>query len=166
MSVCIMGIDPGAASGGIAFYFPSHPQLITAEDMPTAAGHVDVATLAMRTEQMRPALAVIEMVGAMPGQGVASTFHFGKSYGAIIGVVATLKIPTHFVAPTKWKRHYGLSKDKELSRARALELWPARAKLFSKKKHHNCAAAAILARYGADVVVQLSNPSTLNAGRD
>lgn len=162
---CIMGNDPGATTGGIAFYFPSHPHLIAAEDTPTVAGNVDAATLATRIEQMRPALAVIEMVGAMPGQGVASTFHFGKSYGTIIGVAAALKIPVHFVAPTKWKRHFGLSKDKELSRARALELWPARAELFAKKKHHGRAEAALLARYGADVVLQLRHPSLLDARR-
>ena len=89
----------------------------------------------------------------MPKQGVSSTFKFGKAYGVVIGVVAALKIPVHFVAPSVWKRHFGLSADKEEARARALQYWPERAELFARKKDHGRAEAALLARYAAERIV-------------
>lgn len=147
---CIAAFDPGSSSGAMSFYFPFHPGQITAEDLPGVAGQVDAATLAARLEQMRPDVAIIERVSAMPRQGVASTFKFGAAFGIIVGVVAALKIPAHFVAPGKWKRHFGLTADKELSRARALQFWPARSDLFGRKKDHGRAEASLLARYFAE----------------
>lgn len=148
--LCIAAFDPGSSSGAVAFYFRSFPAQIAAEDLPVVDGQVDAATLAARLEQMRPDVAIIERVAAMPKQGVASTFKFGTAFGIIIGVVASLKIPAHFVAPGRWKRSLGLGADKEEARARALQLWPARSDLFSRKRDHNRAEAALLARYFAE----------------
>jgi crossover junction endodeoxyribonuclease RuvC len=147
---CVAAFDPGSSSGAGAFYFPSHPDRIAAEDLPVVAGQVDAATLAARLKQMRPDAAVIERVAAMPRQGVSSTFKFGTAYGIIQGVIATLEIPVHFVAPGRWKKHFGLTADKEQSRARALQLWPARSDLFGRKKDHGRAESALLARYFAE----------------
>lgn len=149
---CILGIDPGV-SGAIAFYFPDHPGAVAAEDVPTVDGEIDAATLARRIEQMRPDLAIVERVGAMPKQGVASTFKFGAAYGAVLGVIGALKVPSHLVAPTRWKKHFRLSSEKEEARALALRLWPARAELFERKKDHGRAEAALLARYGAEAAL-------------
>jgi hypothetical protein len=145
---CFAGFDPGL-SGAIAFYFPAHPELIAAEDFPIVGGEIDAATLADRLRQMRPDFAVIERVGAMPKQGVSSTFKFGASYGALLGVVGALAILSTLVTPTKWKRSFCLSSDKEEARALALRTWPARAELFSRKKDHGRAEAALLALWGA-----------------
>jgi hypothetical protein len=150
---CIVGFDPGSISGAYALLFPGIPGRINAQDLPTVAGQVDAATLAAQLEQMRPDVAIIERVGAMPKQGVASTFKFGTAFGLIQGVVAALKIPTHFVAPGVWKRHFGLSSEKEEARARALQYWPGRAELFGLKRHHGRAEAALLARYAAEKLV-------------
>ena len=147
-SLCIMGCDPGI-SGAIAFFFANAPHMVSAEDMPVCAGDVDAATLADRIKQMRPDLAIIERVHAMPKQGVSSTFRFGQSYGTIIGVVVALQIPVRFVTPGKWKRTFNLPADKEAARAMALQTWPARSKLFSRKRDHNRAEAALLAKFGA-----------------
>lgn len=148
--ICVLGVDPGL-SGAIAFYFTSHPHLISVEDMPVIAGEISAADLAMRINQVRPDAAVIELVGARPGQGVSSMFKFGKSFGVVIGVCQALKIPTHFVTPQKWKKHFSLGADKDDSRLRATEYWPDRPELFAKKKHDGRAEAALIARYGADV---------------
>ena len=40
-----------------------------------------------------PDSAIIEKVGAMPGQGVSSMFQFGRSVGMVEGVLAALQIP-------------------------------------------------------------------------
>jgi crossover junction endodeoxyribonuclease RuvC len=93
--------------------------MIAALDTPVVAGDVDAATVADRIRQMHPDLAIIEKVGARPGQGVSSMFRFGQSFGTIIGVVAALQIPVRFVTPGRWKKHYGLAADKEQARALA-----------------------------------------------
>jgi hypothetical protein len=74
---------------------------------------------------MAPAFAVVERVASMPKQGVASTFNFGASYGAVRSVLAALLIPTHLIAPAVWKKHFRLDSDKEKARALALRLLAA-----------------------------------------
>jgi len=147
---CIAAFDPGSSSGAVAFYFPAHPGQISAEDLPVAAGQVDPGTLAAWLKQIGPDVVVIKRVAAMPKQGVSSTFKFGTAFGILQGVVAALTIPVHFVAPGRWKKHFGLTADKEQSRARALQLWPARSDLFGRKKDHGRAESALLARYFAE----------------
>ena len=148
--LCILGVDPGA-SGAIAFYFPSRPDLIAVEDVPLAAGEIDGATLAKHIRQMAPNIALIEQIGAMPKQGVSSTFKFGVSYGIVRGIVSTLEIPTHFATPGRWKKHFRLSADKEEARALALRLWPT-SDGFSRKKDHGRAEAALIARFAAETI--------------
>ncbi len=148
---CIAAIDPGL-TGAVAFYFPG-AGVISVHDMPTVAGNVDAASLAETLKQMRPDIAIVEHVGAMPGQGVSSTFKFGCGFGIVQGVISALAIPAHLVTPSKWKRTLGLDADKEKARALALRLWPARADLFGRKKDHGRAEAALLARYAAERIV-------------
>lgn len=150
---CVLAVDPGL-TGAFAFYFPSHPDRVSVEDMPVVAGSVDPTTLARRIEQLRPDVAVVELVGARPGQGVTSMFKFGDSFGAVRGVLAALNIPVHFVPPQRWKKHFRLSSDKEGSRRRALELFPASAGRFARKKDDGRAEAALLARYHAETMAR------------
>ncbi|QOZ34432.1 hypothetical protein [Bradyrhizobium sp. CCBAU 53421] len=151
MTRCILGIDPGA-SGAIAFYFPDHPERVSVEDMPTAAGDVDAVNLAKRVAAMAPDLVFLERVNAMPGQGVSSTFKFGRAYGVVLGVIGAATIPLHLVTPAKWKAHLRLSADKEEARALALRLFPACGDHFKRKKDHGRAEAALIARYGAETL--------------
>ena len=117
--------------------------------MPVAAGQVDCATLAARIEQLRPDVAFVERVGAMPKQGVASTFKFGASYGSVIGTLAALQIRTVLVVPSVWKKYFALDSDKEKARALALRTFAKNPEHFSRKKDHGRAEAALLAVYGA-----------------
>jgi crossover junction endodeoxyribonuclease RuvC len=147
MSDTNAAIDQGYSTGARAFFFAAYPERVSA----AVHGQVDGANFAARLEQMRPDVAAIDRVSAMPRQGVASTFKFGTTFRIIIGVVGALKNPTHFVAPGKWKRHFGLSADKEESRARALQLWPARSDPFAHKKDQGRSEAR-LARFYAETV--------------
>lgn len=151
MTTCILGVDPGI-SGAVAFYWPHAPDRVVAEDFPTVAGRIDAITLTGRIRQLRPELAILEAVGAMPGQGVSSTFKFGVAYGTALGILASLCIPVRFVSPTVWKKHWRLDRDKEKSRALAIQLFPTCAGHFARKKDHNRAEAALIARYGAEVI--------------
>ena len=148
---CILGVDPGLG-GAVAFYFPAQG-VVSVEDMPVAGSDIDPATLAARIAQMRPDIAIVEMVASRPGQGVASVFKFGCGFGMVRGVIAASGVPLHLVSPTKWKRVYGLDSDKERSRALALRLWPGRSDLFGRKKDHGRAEAALLARYAAERII-------------
>ena len=144
----VLGIDPGK-NGAFAIYDTGTTKIFAA-DAPKVIEKIDPVTFAAELAIWSPDRAVIERVHSMPKQGVASSFNFGLAYGVVLGIVAAMKVPTLHVAPTKWKKHFGLSSDKEQSRARALQLWPERAELFKRKKDDGRAEAALLAKYGAD----------------
>ena len=91
---------------------------------------------------------VVEHVTAMPGQGVTSMFNFGQSFGVIKGICAALKLPIHFVRPTKWKKHFNLIKtNKDASRTKVIEIYPNISNKLSRKKDSNKADAILIARY-------------------
>lgn len=144
---CIMGLDPGS-SGAVAFYYPDKPQLIAAYDVPLVERNINAAALSDLIRRHSPELAIVELVHSMPKQGVASSFNFGKSYGVALGVIGAMKIPSVHVSPTKWKKYFSLTADKEQARALAISKWPA-AEHFRRKKDNGRAEAALLALYGA-----------------
>lgn len=148
---CICGIDPGL-SGALAFIFQNEPNRVAIEDMPIADGDVCAPLLSDIIRKYRPSYAVIEFVSSMPGQGVASTFKFGKSYGQALGVLGAHNVPLHYVTPRKWKQRFNLTAEKDESRAKALQLFPACAASFARKKDHNRADAALIAKYGLEVL--------------
>jgi hypothetical protein len=144
----ILGIDPGI-TGGIAALYPDGR--VEAHDIPTVDGSVDVDALVRRVREHAPRLAIIEKAQAMPRQGVVSVFKYGTAFGALCAVTAICEIPMHLVSPAKWKRYFALDSDKEKSRALAIRLWPG-CGLFERKKDHGRSEAALLARYGAEVI--------------
>lgn len=102
-------------------------------------------------------MVIIEKVQAMPGkQGgpsspaatSRSTFSLGLSAGLIEGVVAALKLPHELVHPATWKAYFKVPTGKDAARAMAIRLYPGAP--LGKKKDHNRAEAALLARYGQE----------------
>ena len=135
----IIGIDPGA-TGAIAMIQP----MVEVWDMP-ATPH-DLATL-MRTFDANTTRVYVEEVHSMPGQGVASTFKFGKGYGEIIGVLATLGLGYRAISPAGWKRAMGLQRaEKADSRRKAQELYPTAS--LARVKDHGRAEALLIAEWG------------------
>ena len=57
-------------------------------------------------------IAVIEKVGAMPGQGRSSCFTFGFAAGRIVGILEAMGIPYTHVTPHKWQSEMWDSGDK------------------------------------------------------
>jgi crossover junction endodeoxyribonuclease RuvC len=133
--VIFCGIDPGIG-GGIAFI----GQQVSAHKMPET--EADISELLM-IDTVEPVFAVIEAVHSFPGQGVASTFKFGKNYGLLRGILIAAKIPFEQVSPKKWQREMGcLSKgDKTITKARAQQLFP------KLKITHATADALLIALY-------------------
>lgn len=149
---CILACDPGL-SGAIAYFFPSAPDRVAVDDMPVVDGEVEPASIVRRIKQMGPTVAIIERVGPMPRDGAVQAFRFGSAYAAVKVAVACAGVPYHLVTPAAWKRHYrigGGKEGKEQSRALALQLFPASADLFARKKDDGRAEAALLARYCAE----------------
>jgi crossover junction endodeoxyribonuclease RuvC len=95
------------------------------------------------------AVAYIENVHAMPGQGVRSMFTMGYGVGAWEGILAALGIIYTRVTPQRWKAAMldGMGKDKDASRMRAMQLWPSRAGLFERKRDDGRADAMLIAEY-------------------
>jgi crossover junction endodeoxyribonuclease RuvC len=152
---CILAIDPGA-SGALAFFNPD-TGMLDVEDMPTLEvkrgnkmkREISPQMLAGIIASRKPDRAIIELVGAMPGQGVTSMFAFGKSYGLCIGICAGLQIPVEHVTPAKWKKSVGAREGKDGNRMRAAEVFPAYAHLFRRVKDDGRADAALIAFWAA-----------------
>lgn len=145
----VLGIDPGA-SGALALLSPDGAEIVAFLDMPffevRGKKRLDVHALgrflAPHAESSR---AVIELVGAMPGQGVSSMFTFGFGVGALHGACGALGMELDTVTPRVWKAAYKLGKDKDESRMLATRRWPRQAALFSRKKDEARAEAALIA---------------------
>jgi hypothetical protein len=156
-----LGIDCGFG-GALAVVEPVNNiwMLVDVIDMPvTGAGakaRVDVIAAGEWIAKHAVSAAFIERQQAYPRQGISSAFIFGRSTGAIEAVVALLRIPYSFVEPAGWKRKLHLGKDKELSRARALQLFPASHAMFARKRDHGRAESAL-------IVVASVSTSTVSA---
>ena len=94
--------------------------------------------------------AFVEGVGARPGEGAVGAFAFGRSRGVVEGVLAAAGARSQFLTPAFWKRAVGFppGRDKDASRAAAIQRWPARVELFARKKDDGRAEAALIAAAG------------------
>lgn len=151
----ILGVDPGL-SGALAWITPDTQRIVAIEDMPVTAAasgtgrsEISPAALSMLVTRDNLLSAVLERVSSRPGEGVSSAFKFGTGYGMIQGVLAAHGVPVRFVTPQVWKRAMGIPSGapKDASRQRAMEAFPTQALLFSRKKDHGRADAALLALY-------------------
>ncbi len=148
-----IGIDPGL-TGAVGVL--SDGVFLAVEDMPTVVKgsgsvkrEVDPAGLISILKYHRLAndftSVALERVNAMPGQGVSSVFSLGDSFGCARSSIAACSIETVMVSPVTWKKYFKLERDKELSRALAIKLFPeADLKL---KKHADRAEALLIARW-------------------
>lgn len=153
----IIGVDPGATGAFAILDTETHHLVII--DMPTTkvkrgtrqVNQVDAVRLAnLLRSHADGARAIVEKVHSMPGQGVASTFSFGRAAGIIEGVLAALDIPFSLVPPATWTKKMRLFGGKDGSRARASELFPDQAHLFARKKDDGRADATLIACYAAE----------------
>lgn len=160
MTMIVIGIDAGL-TGAVAHILPNEAHV---DDLPTMAAG---AALGSIKSQINPA-ALANMLRAYTAsydrndclvvtEGLsgyidhkAAIFSMGNSFGCIRGVVATLGLPLQTVRPQDWKKHFGLARDKEHARRKAIELYPEAP--LSRKKDHNRAESLLLARYGWEVL--------------
>ena len=149
-----IGIDPGL-SGAIVIMEMNVP--VEWHRMPTmktgSANRVNAPALAAIIKPYlyfdKQVWAYVELVGSMPGQGVASMFSFGHSAGVIQGVLGAFEIPVGMVTPSQWKKRAGLTgQDKDASRTLAIQMWPFWRELDKKGAGQAYADAALIAVHG------------------
>jgi crossover junction endodeoxyribonuclease RuvC len=149
-----IGIDPGQ-TGAIAF--KEKGKIIALIDMPLMARthgkgqQIDPYELSSLILEHKGQLgeAVMEQVGAMPGQGSVSMFNFGEGVGIVKGVLGSLQIPVRFVTPQRWKKAAGLTgKEKDAARTLAIQLHPEIAGELTRKKDIGRADAVCIAHFG------------------
>lgn len=152
-----LGIDPGL-SGAFAFWRPGD-QMLEIRDMPTLKSKpgserrvLDVIELARWldvevVQKPHVTLAVLEQAGPRPHDGTRQAFGTGCNWGAVYGVVCSNFIRCEIVPPHMWKRAMSCPKAKDGAIARAKQLLPQHAGLWTLKKHDGRAEAALMALY-------------------
>ena len=135
-----LGCDPGA-SGAIAAVDEHGSHVATCKLSETPADVADFLRDLCAGHEV--AFAALEKVGAFPGQGVASTFAFGASWGFLRGLLVALRVPYCEPSPAKWQAAMACRTggDKNVSKAAAQRLWPG------VKITHAIADALLLAEY-------------------
>ena len=146
----ILGVDPGLG-GALALVDLDGPRLVAALPMPVVRfgrhAIVDAAAILDWLEPFRVSAIVIEDVHAMPGQGVASSFQFGRLAGGVESALTAVGCPIAHVTPATWKKRAGLGREK----GRSLDLARLRfgpREEFRRAKDHGVAEAALIALYG------------------
>jgi len=160
----ILAIDPGVSG---AYALLASNQVIALDHLPvhrTQRGQTAKVRNELDLHALKQVLAshsiehvIIERVGAMPRQGLASTFRFGQASGALYGLVIGLGLPVTLVTPQQWQRYHGIGGAPDAARQRALELFPAVSALLSRKKDDQRADALLIASYGLGVLLTVQS---------
>lgn len=157
----ILGADPGAG-GALALFIQhdSQPHELLVVDTPVhvvnGKRRLDLYSLSRQIREWDLlggiSHAVVENVGAMPGQSPNAMFSFGFSAGALQMAVAAAGIPMTLVVPQVWKKTYGIQggrENKDQARQKASMIFPGSAHLWARKKDDGRAEAALLAHWGS-----------------
>jgi hypothetical protein len=137
-----IGIDPGQ-SGALAVI---HRDGYTVDDWPgDEVAAADLLRMVMVNHQ-GPYMAALELVHAMPKQGVASMFKFGCNFGVWKGLLAMAGIPFRLVRPQEWQKGFISKADgKTAALAAARRLFPDAP--LGRAKDHGRADALLIANW-------------------
>ena len=154
----IYGCDPGF-TGAIALYWTDTGKL-EVHDMPVMQNPKGKAIInlhslldVLKNEADEKCMCLLELVNSRPGQSASAVFRFGQGFGQLQMAVAANKLPVQYVTPASWKKYFGLSKDKNASRAMAMDRFPKQAELFKLAKFDGRAEAALLCLFAAETMV-------------
>lgn len=153
----IIGVD-GGHSGGICVL--QGKNIIEKTVMPTmktdgSRSEYDYMSIVKFLEKYPDAIVIFEKAHAMPVLGTVQAFNFGKSFGAMIGILSALRMRYHIVHAKTWQnllfRDQPSGDTKAASRIVAQRLFPDEsfvATTRSKKVHDGLTDATLLAYYG------------------
>tara|TARA_R100000655_G_scaffold75875_1_gene114826 strand:+ start:803 stop:1258 length:456 start_codon:yes stop_codon:yes gene_type:complete len=100
-----IGVDPGKSGSICAVSSDGHAWVVIKTDKP-----YEKIWNKLLWYGIHECEAVVESVNAMPGQGVASTFKFGESFGMLLGLMTATGIPFEKVRPAIWCKEFGLKR--------------------------------------------------------
>lgn len=143
-----LGVDPGVVSGAVGALDPNGDYLDSFN-----IEHQDKHVLPMVFKNMLLRLCdpkegaeiCCELVHSMPGQGVSSTFAFGRAVGVITAVCTLTNYPLHMVAPQRWKKYFQLTSNKDDALDMARMYWPDAP--LKRKKDIGIAESLLIAEY-------------------
>lgn len=167
-NMIIVGVDPGA-KGAITKIDPIE-HTIEIFDMPTfeiKTGQkkktvMDHSGLGNILNDERIIHLYIEEVNARPGEGVVSSFTFGRNFGTVLGACGGLQIPVTQVRPAAWKAQLKVPAEKDAARYRASQYFPKCSTAWKRKMDDGRAESALLAFYGFCALgYQIQKPFTL-----
>jgi crossover junction endodeoxyribonuclease RuvC len=170
--VRVVGVDPGK-TGALAFLTLTDglPTALECLDMPCLMvgkrGHVDAWALARevdarcKADDEPLAALILEQGGVRPQNGRVGAASFWLGVGEVRGVFAAHLIRLEVVTPAGWKRALGVVGEKDASRFRASQIFPAWSGQWSRAKDHGRAEAALIALHGANRI--LAQPAKLYA---
>lgn len=158
----IVGCDPGV-SGALAF-LRGDGKLLAVRDMPTFSvrvgrtqrQRVDAAGLATLLREFHCDHAAVERVSPRATDTPITAGYLLHAAGVVEGVLAAVGIPVTMVDPSAWRRAVGASGSpgmayrdrKEVSRRRAIQLYPEQAAWFARVLDADRAEAALIGRWG------------------
>jgi crossover junction endodeoxyribonuclease RuvC len=125
MTKAFVGVDPGLSGAWAAI--DAHGNFLGCGDMIAQGKIIDTSAVWSAIKcatDGRDREFAIELVHAMPGQGVTSMFTFGAAFMAAVAIAQRSGDPTHMIAPRAWKKSLGLTADKAESLAMARKSWP------------------------------------------
>jgi len=143
-----IGIDPAAVSGALGA-IDHDGNYLESFDIEHKDKHILALVFKSRilsiVDPKEGAEICMEQVHSMPNQGVSSTFAFGRAVGVISAVCELTNYPFHLVTPQRWKKHFGLTADKNEALDLARKLFPKAS--LKLKKDINRAEALLIAEY-------------------
>ena len=102
-----IGIDPG-----------SHGYIVVLDENGKCIGSCAIEdsteqdlTIFLQMANAYGCVCAMEDVHSMPGQGVSSTFAFGRNVGFLQGLLVAHQIPYTLVTPRKWQKEMWIAKD-------------------------------------------------------
>ncbi len=160
--------EPARSSGAIAILGQGGGRLgIVTLDVfdlpirqPARAGHTLLADSAGPPELDLPRLAALLQIGALPAhaviqqpspranQAASRVFARAQAYGAVLGVLAALRIQATPVYAAVWQRDMGVAAGPDAILARAGELFPDQLSKWQRARDVGRAYAAVLAEWG------------------
>lgn len=152
----IIGIDPGCTGAIVALNADGSlndhiPMPVFKLGKKTRVNGTAIAAF-LRNYAGLKIKAVLEQVGAMPGNGSSSMFSFGHAAGVVEGVLHGMEIPYQMVSPQAWKKSAGLiGSDKDAARTRCIHMYPGLRVLDLKGKGQALADSILIARFGAGI---------------
>jgi hypothetical protein len=146
----IVGIDPGANSGGVAV-LGEDGKCLHLQPMPDMW---ELAELLNYFDTSTEMMVFIEKAQSFPKQGISSTFSYGDHFGQLQGLCIGLKIPFTLIPPGLWTRAMHVGAKADHPKRRSLEvvkrLYPNVPLIPEPKKtpHLGMVDALLIATYG------------------